>query len=120
MRRFGRAFSLIEILVVAVLLMIVAAVVLPHYLGGKTVAGKTVRAPIVQAHDTECISNLRSVRQAIEAYRASDPDGGFPPSLQSLHELPSSVVECAVGHEPYRYDPQTGQVTCPHPGHESY
>lgn len=118
-RRALRAFGLIEVLVVVALLLLLAAFLLPRYLGGKTPEGKTVRAPMTAAKDTVCRTNLGTVRQGLETLKAGDPDGQPAPSLAELR-LGSEVTRCAVGGEEYLYDPQTGQVRCPHPGHESF
>lgn len=117
--RRRQGFSLIEILVVCVLLIALAGSLSYFYLGHSSKKGQPDHTPIGAANSAVCRSNLVSVRQAIAAQQASDTDGGFPKSLDELH-LPAEVLQCAVGHEPYVYDPQTGQVHCPHPGHESY
>ena len=115
-----RAFGLIEVLVVVVLLAILAAVLLPRLTGGKTPEGKTVKGAMTYARDSVCMQNLRSARQCIQAAQASDPDGGYPADLAQLRELTGELRKCAVGGEPYRYDPATGRITCPHPGHEGF
>src|ERR1043166_529466 len=113
------ALSLIEILVVMVVIMILAAMIMPRYLGGTSLDGKKHRAPITMARDTVCQSNLQQVRASIEINKTTDADGGNPPDLASL-KLPAEVLKCEVGGERYVYDPQTGKVHCPHPGHESF
>lgn len=118
--RQTRAFTLIEILVVIVVVAILAAVVLPRYLGGKGSDGEKTKTPITTANETVCRSNLASVRQSIAAYQAGDTDGGFPARLDDLRELPASIRKCEIGGEPYQYDPATGRVNCPHPGHENF
>jgi prepilin-type N-terminal cleavage/methylation domain-containing protein len=116
-----RAFGLVEILVVLVMLAILAAVLYPRIAGGgKTSDGKDAPTPMNRARQTVCMTNLRSVRQMIEAHKAGDPDGGNPPSLDALQGLPRELKKCDMGPEPYRYDPQTGQVHCTHPGHENF
>jgi hypothetical protein len=121
MRQAGsKGSSLVGMLAAVAVIAIAAAFILPHYLGGSTPDGKTVRAPIAAAHDTECQANLRSVRQSIQVFRTGDTDEKNPGSLDELRELPSSVRRCPVGGEAYVYDPATGSVHCPHPGHETY
>jgi hypothetical protein len=71
-----------------------------------------------RARDEVCRSNLSQVRQSLQVAEASDSEG-HPASLQDLH-LPDQSLHCPIGHEAYTYDPQTGQVHCPHPGHEGY
>lgn len=116
------AFSLVELLVVAILLIALGGGVAYFYLGsgkaGKT-PGETITTPITKANETVCMTNLGSVRQSISAEMASNPDGRFPSSLTMLH-LPAELMYCPVGKEPYQYDAGTGQVRCAHPGHERY
>lgn len=121
MQRTGqRGGGMVGMLVAVAIIAIAAAFLLPRYLGGKSPEGKTYRAPIAVARDTVCQANLRSVRQSIEAFRAADTDGKYPGSLDELKELPADLRRCPVGGEAYIYDPATGTVRCPHPGHESY
>jgi hypothetical protein len=80
---------------------------------GKTVVSATKYA----AKDDVCRSNLNQVRQSITINTTTDDQ--FPSSLADL-KLGSQFAECPVGHEPYLYDPSTGQVSCPHAGHEKY
>ena len=115
----SRAFSLVELLVVMVLLVVAAAFILPHYLGGKTMSGKTVKSPISASHDVECQEYLRQCRQAISMAKMGNDNEANPASLSEMREL-SSISKCPVGGEPYQYDPKTGEVHCPHPGHERY
>ena len=117
-----RGFSLIEILVVMVIIVVLSAITYSVYVGGhgKNAPPGKAHSPMERAHDVKCMSNLRSVRQCIEADRATDSDSKFPASLTEMRELSADLRECPVGHEPYRYDPATGQVHCVHPGHENY
>ncbi|MCG9894175.1 MAG: hypothetical protein MH204_01710 [Fimbriimonadaceae bacterium] len=81
---------------------------------GETVIGRSALA----AKDTVCRENLRQIRAALQAAAAMSVDE--PP--QSLDEVPgiASIRSCPVGETPYVYDPQSGTVSCPHPGHESH
>jgi type II secretory pathway pseudopilin PulG len=82
---------------------------------GKTIPGLAK----LQAQDTVCRSNLGQVRSAIQlAMTASGED--TPPQTIEETRIGSSFYECPIGKERYVYDPATGQVGCPHPGHEKY
>jgi hypothetical protein len=81
---------------------------------GTTVMGQAEWA----AKDTVCRSNIGQVRQSLIIAQSAN-DEKFPASLEDL-KLPKEFLKCPVGGEKYIYDPQTGTVTCPHPGHEKY
>jgi competence protein ComGC len=115
-----QAFSLIEILVVVIIIVLIGGFLTNHYLGSKDLVGKKQKTPITAAHNVECMENLRSIRQSIMAAHTMDSDGKYPQSLTELKELPASMLKCPVGGEPYIYDPATGAVHCVHPGHEAY
>lgn len=118
-------FSLIEILVVMIIIAILAAAFTTGGFGlaskssrpdgqGKTIVGRSRLA----AKDVECRSNLGQVRQAIIIARTSNDDQ--PPANLTDTRLPREFYQCPVGGEPYQYDPNSGDVRCPHPGHEKY
>ena len=81
---------------------------------GKTIPG-LVR---YKAKDDVCRSNLRQARAAIELLSINDEDK--PPQDLSQARLPAEMLKCVVGKEAYLYDPATGKIACPHPGHEAY
>jgi len=112
--------GLVEILVVVVLIVAVAAVLYPRYAGNSRTSGGKATTPLAKAHDTECLSNVRSVRQSIAAFKAGDPEEKNPAALTELRELSKDLRECPVSHLPYEYNPQTGEVRCPFPAHQSY
>ena len=113
------AFSLVEMLVVIVIIVVLAAVLMPRIAGhGRTKEGKAT-TPLSKTHDTECMVNIRQVRQGIETIKAGDPDSKPPGSLEELR-FPRELTHCAVSKEAYIYDPQTGEVHCPFPAHKSY
>lgn len=81
---------------------------------GKTIPG----AAKLKAEDVVCQSNISQARQLVMVAQQGSDDN--PPA--TLDEVPGikSVNSCPIGHEPYTYDPKTGKVSCPHPGHENY
>lgn len=82
---------------------------------GKTIPGLAK----LKAQDTVCQSNLGQLRSGIElATNASGED--TPPQTLEETRIGSSFYECPLGKERYVYDPATGKVGCPHPGHEKY
>lgn len=103
------------------LLVAVAAFLLNRYAGDPMPGGQmpTVRTPIAAAKGAACRANLRTVRQAIEAYRIADADGQ-PPASTDVLSLPVRTVHCAVGSQPYIYDAARAEIRCPHPGHEAF
>ncbi|MCS6776041.1 MAG: prepilin-type N-terminal cleavage/methylation domain-containing protein [Chloroherpetonaceae bacterium] len=115
-------FSLIEVLLVVALLVLIGGGLAYFYLGRggrEKPDGTRARTPITVAKDTVCQSNLGQVRQAVNVFRAGDPEETLPRSLQELR-LPAELLTCAVGGEPYQYEPETGAVRCVHPGHENF
>jgi len=114
-------FTLINILATIAIILILAGV-LYYGIGnsaetqradklGKTTIGRAK----LRAKDTECQSNLRQVRMMLQM----QPEDSPAQSLQDIN-LPENFKHCPIGHENYIYDSATGQVTCPHPGHERY
>jgi hypothetical protein len=81
---------------------------------GKTTIGRAAN----RAKDVACQSNLRQVKMAIDiAKTAGEP----PASLSELSGLSPEFFHCTIEpKEAYVYDPSTGKVTCPHPGHENF
>lgn len=118
-RSIAQGFSLVEILIVVALLAVLGGGLAYRYIGVSKRPADKAQAPLTRAHSTVCLSNLRSVRQAIAVAQSGDPDGKFPQSLEEL-KLPAEILRCDVGQEPYVYNSATGQVSCVHPGHEGY
>ena len=124
--RAQRGQTLVASLIV-IAIILVLAVVLLRGSGAFTGApasnradgkGTTVVGAVrYEAKDEVCKSNLGQVRQAIQIAAPLDED--FPATLQDT-KLPSEFYACPIGKEPYQYDPATGVVRCPHPGHEKY
>lgn len=81
---------------------------------GETLVGRSM----YRAKDEACRSNLGQVRQAIQI--ATDPVDNTKPESLAETKLGPDFEKCPVGGEAYAYDPATGEVHCPHPGHEKY
>lgn len=122
-----RAFSLVEILAVMAIVAVLAvgATVGMRAFGdsksarpdgkGETVIGQTM----LRAKDEVCRSNVNQVRQMIYV-QSTGGEEGYPGTISDLRGLPKDFSNCPIGKEAYVYDPNTGTVTCPHPGHEKY
>ncbi len=113
------------LITVVIILILMVVLMKGEGLGGDTVdmrkdgLGKTTMgSAILSAKDTVCQTNLGQVRQALEAARMSSTDG--PPQSITDAGLPQTDYVCPVGGEPYVYDPASGKVHCPHPGHEKF
>ena len=117
----GSGFVLLEILVVLVLLVALAAVYFglrgkgekaePRFEGeAQTTLGKARQAGI----SVECRNNLSQLRQMIQMEAI---DGGIPPKLSNKWNV---SLKCPVSGYAYEYDPRTGKVRCRTPGHENY
>lgn len=82
--------------------------------------GKTVPGLVkLEAQDTVCRNNLSQIRMALEVVHSSNGDETWPATIEETR-LGSDFYKCPIGKEAYVYDPTTGQVHCPHPGHEKY
>ncbi len=118
-RSTKRAFSLIEIMVVLVLLVLLAAFLMPKYLrGSKTASGKRVEAPIQRAQSVDCGNNLRQIRGAVQMATTADEENK-PQSLAALrtYGVSEAMTVCPVSRQPYQFAPANGQVSCVHSTH---
>jgi len=113
---------------ITIALMAMLAVVLfkgSGAFGAKTGPGRkdgkgttTMGLAELAAKDTVCRSNLGQVRAALQIAESAN-DEKFPDTLTDT-KLPKEFYKCPLGGEKYIYDPATGKVYCPHPGHEKY
>lgn len=69
---------------------------------------------MINARDTQCVTNLHAIRQANEMYYVDYLE--YAPSLATFN-FDWEYVHCPVGKEAYVYDPPSGSVKCPHPNH---
>lgn len=85
---------------------------------GETVVGQSM----ARSKDAVCMNNLRQIRDAVEIAKTSGADDAdaLPKTLAEVRGLGNDMKQCPIGKEPYEYDPATGKVHCPHPGHEKY
>ncbi len=122
-----RGNTLIELLVVIAIIAILAA----GLYKGTGIFGANSKSPRkdargattlglaeLAAKDEVCRSNINQVRMAIEM--AENNNDGTPPARLEDTHLGSDFYKCPLGGEHYVYDPTTGKVYCPHPGHEKF
>jgi len=127
-KRLG-AFSLVSTLVtIAIMAMLAVGLMYGSgaFSGGKPKSPRADgRGPPIpglvkaEAQDTVCQSNLGQVRSALQIAQSSSGDDTFPETLEETR-IGANFYKCPMGKEPYVYDRATGQVTCPHPGHEKF
>ncbi|HZP82595.1 MAG TPA: prepilin-type N-terminal cleavage/methylation domain-containing protein [Chthonomonadaceae bacterium] len=115
-------FTLVEIVLVMLVIVLLMGGLLYYYdwRGEGKKPGDVVHTPVTKAKDVVCQTNLQSLRQMITVSQTGDPDGRPPQTMEVLPGFTSELRSCPVGHEPYQYDPTTGQIHCVHPGHENY
>lgn len=105
-------FGLIEIMVVMLIIMILAAFLLPRYLGGTDpLTKKKVASPRDRARQVATVEYTSQINQAILLYQ-QDHDGENPPNLEALkaYGVTDSMIKDQVTGKPLAYDPQTGRV----------
>lgn len=73
---------------------------------------------IAKAKDDKCRIYLGQVRESLQINR-DEVDSKWPATLQDT-KLGNDFYKCPLGGEPYKYNPETGDVKCVHPGHEKY
>lgn len=108
----SRGFTLIEILVVVAIMCVLAAIILPRYIGGKDpVTGKKVHAPRERAQQTAGVAYIEQINQAMQMYK-QDHDDQFPPNLQALktYGVTDEMLLDPITRQPLSYDPRTGVV----------
>jgi prepilin-type N-terminal cleavage/methylation domain-containing protein len=105
-------FGLIEILVVMVIIMIIAAFLLPRYLGGTDpLTKKKIASPRERAKQVATVEYTSQINQAIMLYQ-QDHEGENPPNLEALkaYGVTDSMIKDQVTGKPLAYDPQSGRV----------
>ena len=123
-------YTLVATLITVVILLLLGMVVLTGGLGGNYSQNTGVKAredglgnsmPTymkLKAEDTQCKSNISQARSAVAIARLDNGDQ-LPASLDEIR-LGEQFLKCPIGDEKYEYDAATGDVKCPHPGHEKY
>lgn len=115
-------WAIIEIVVVVAILVVLAYIFVPRYIGGTPGEDSgEAGTPIGRAKSVDCMNNLRNIRVAVSMYRQTNEDR-LPASIADLESsgISGSVTRCPISGAAYSYDPATGQVRCATPGHERY
>ncbi len=109
---------------VAVAILAILLMVWLYYGTGDKSGGAPGAPPVSRVGETkqaargvQCRNNLNQIRAAIQMRQGSEESS--PASLQELG-LPDSMLVCPESGQPYQYDPTSGTVKCPTPGHMSY
>jgi hypothetical protein len=116
-----RGNALVSVLAAAAIIMVLVAISMYGGLSPKKSTradglGKTVQGnAMAEAKDIKCQNNLSQIRQSIQMSMTTEDT---PPAKLEDVRFPASMYKCPIGGEAYEYDPSTGTVKCPHPGHE--
>ena len=111
-RRLCRAYGLIELLVVVVIMALLALVLVPRLVGGKKNAnGTRTLAPKERAHYAAGSEYIGQINQAILMFK-QDHDENNPQSLAELkaYGVTDAMLLDPVSRKPLSYNPQTGVV----------
>jgi len=82
--KFGRGFSLIELLIVVAIILIIAAIAIPNLLRSR-----------MAANQASAVANLRTISTAAVSYWVSYGNG-YPPSLVSLGGAVGAAATCTA------------------------
>ena len=114
-RRGRHGMALIELVVAIVVIAMLAAVVYGLWNHGQKGKKSLPGQALDRAHDVECKNMLAQVRASLQmAMQESEkPPPAIPADM-------AAYAKCPQTGQPYVYDPNTGQVHCPTPGHEGF
>lgn len=111
-RNQARAFGLVEILVVIVIIALLALFLLPRLTGGKDpVTGERAKAPVQRAREVAGNAYIGQINQAIQMYKM-DNDNRNPSALSELKKygLTDEMLLDPNTRQPLPYNAATGQV----------
>jgi cell division septation protein DedD len=116
------AFSLVEVLIACVLLVALAAVLVPRLAGGKKQRPGAATAPQPQERATEvqCGANLRQIRSALQLAMQAAEEDARPRALAELcpYGVSEALTRCPATGSPYAFDHATPSVHCTYPPHQ--
>jgi Tfp pilus assembly protein PilE len=122
--RHDRGQTLVASLIVIVIILILTVVFFTGGTGGKSSRKDNLGTTMpgvakYAAKDEICKNYLSQIRASVQIYASTNGDQALPEKIEDTH-LGNTFYVCPVGGEKYEYDPKTGKVHCPHPGHENY
>ena len=85
-RQFG--FSLIELLLAVAVILVIAAIAIPHYLSSK-----------MAANEASTVGSMRAITSSLIMYTTTYPDVGYAPSLSALSDG-GAASNCAPARIP--------------------
>lgn len=97
MRNQAKAFTLVELLIVVVIMAVLAATVIPEF-----------SSSTVDAQQNTAVFNLQTLRSQIQTYRAQH-GGVTPATLSKLTEL-TDKAGLTTGGGPYVYGPYLTEI----------
>lgn len=111
------AYTLVEMLVTVAIIAILIGM-MTVYLGGKQGTKKGVESPRGRARTVACQNNLNQLAMAMRM--AADTEEHAPQDIRAAlkNGATEEMLRCPETHQPYRYDPQAGTISCVTPGHE--
>src|SRR5437763_224114 len=115
-------FSILELLITVAVIMVIAAIAVPHYLSSR-----------LAANEAATVGSMRTVSSALILYTTSYPDVGYPAALSNLSDggtpsncispkIASSATACLIDNNlasgiksgySFIYSPDTSGVPAP-------
>ncbi|MBE0477140.1 MAG: prepilin-type N-terminal cleavage/methylation domain-containing protein [Coriobacteriia bacterium] len=108
MPRTDDGFSLVELLIVLAIMGVIVAIAIASFTANTSVAARVA-----------CLSNQRTLTQAVTQYQAAH-DGRRPAVMDDLEPYARTFARarrCAADGRPLVLD-EAGVVLCTHPGHD--
>jgi len=119
-RKSGQTLIASMIVIVIILILIVVFFGVNNKSPRKDKLGATTPGLArLAAKDEVCRNNLSQLRSALEIAHSGNGDEAYSATLEET-KLGREFYYCPIGGERYVYDPATGRVHCPHPGHENF
>lgn len=102
-------FTLVELMTVVLILGILVAVAIASY-----------AMSAERSRRIACIANQRSLDSAVAEFREGH-NGALPHDLAAVRDFVQwrdGYAQCVTTGATFTYDPATGVITCPTPGHD--